>query len=47
MGLIVSVKSRNPKAMEKATQNISVNESLFIDILTECEQERAGSLLDW
>ena len=46
MGLIVSMKSQDSKAMEKITQNISVNESLFIDILAECEQERASARLE-
>jgi len=42
MGLIVSMKSRDPKAMEKIARNISVDESMFIDILAECGQERAS-----
>lgn len=46
MGLVVSMKSQDPKALEKITRNISVNESLFIDILAECEQERASARLE-
>jgi esterase/lipase len=46
MGLIVSVKSKDPKAMEKITQNISVSESMAIDILAECGQERASAKLE-
>jgi len=41
MGLIVSMHSKDPKAMEKIVQNISVDESMFIDILAECGQEQA------
>jgi hypothetical protein len=46
MGLIVSVKCENPKAIEKITQNISVNESFFIDILAECEGEQVNARLE-
>jgi hypothetical protein len=46
MGPIVSMKSQDPKAMEKITQNISVNESLLINFLAECEQERASARLE-
>jgi pimeloyl-ACP methyl ester carboxylesterase len=46
MGLILSVKSKDPKAMEKVTQNISVSESMFIDIVAECGQERASAKLE-
>lgn len=46
MGLIVSVKSKDPKAMEKITQNISVNENLFINIVAECGEERASARLE-
>ena len=46
MGLIVSVKSQNPKAMEKVAQNISVGESMFIGILAECGQEQASVKLE-
>jgi len=43
MGLIVSMKSQDAKAAEKITQNISVSESLFIDILAECGPERTSA----
>lgn len=46
MGLIVSMKSQDPKVMEKITKNISVSESMFIDILAECGQERANAKLE-
>jgi esterase/lipase len=46
MGLIVSVKAQDPKSMEKITQNISVNESLFIDISAECEEDHASVRLE-
>jgi esterase/lipase len=46
MGLIVSVKSKDPKAMEKITQNISVSESMFIEITAECGQERDSAKLE-
>jgi dienelactone hydrolase len=46
MGLIVSVKSQDPKAMEKITQNISVSESMFITIVAECGQERTSARLE-
>jgi len=46
MGLIVSAKSQDPKALEKITQNISVSENMFIDILAECGQERASARLE-
>ena len=46
MGLIVSMKSQDPKAMEKIVQNISVSESLFIDITAECEQDRASARVE-
>jgi esterase/lipase len=36
MGLIDSVRSQDPKAPEKIGHNISVNESIFIDITAEC-----------
>jgi hypothetical protein len=46
MGLIVSVKCLDPKVMEKITRNISVNESLFIDISAECEGDCASIELE-
>jgi hypothetical protein len=46
MGLHVSMKSRDPQAMEKIAQNISMDESMFIDIQAECGQERASVKLD-
>jgi len=45
MGLIVSVKSQDPKVMEKITRNISVNECLVIDIFVEFEEDRASARL--
>jgi esterase/lipase len=46
MGLIVSMKSQDPKAIEKIGKNISVRESLFIEIVAECEQDRASAKLE-
>lgn len=46
MGLIVSMKSRDPKAMEKTAQNISVNESMFIEIVAECGTKHTGVKLE-
>ena len=46
MGLIFSMKSKDPKALEKISKNISVNENLFIDIDAECNQERASARLE-
>ena len=46
MGLIVSMKSKNINAIKKIGQNISVNNSLFIDIVAECEQERVYAKLE-
>lgn len=46
MGLIVSMKSRDPKAIEKIGQGISVDNPLFIDIVAECGQERASARLE-
>lgn len=40
MGLIVSMKSKDINAIEKIGQNISISNSLFIDIVAECEQDR-------
>jgi len=46
MGLIVSVKSQDPKALEKIGHNISVNESIFIEISAECGSDRASVKLE-
>lgn len=46
MGLIVSMQSQDPKAMEKVVHNISVDESLFIDIVAECGPDRACAKLE-
>jgi hypothetical protein len=46
MGLIVSVKSQYPKALDKIAQNISVNESMFIDLTAECGQMRKSVRLE-
>ena len=45
MGLIVSMKSQDPNAIEKIGQNISIEDALFIDIVAECGQERASAQL--
>jgi len=39
MGLIVSMNSNDPKAIQKIAQNISVNESLFFNFSVACGQE--------
>ena len=41
MGLIVSMKSKDINALKKISQNISVNNSIFIDIVAECGEDRA------
>ena len=46
MGLIESVTSQDPKALEKITQNISLDENLCIDITAECGQERETVTLE-
>jgi esterase/lipase len=46
MGLIESVMSPDPKALEKITQNISLEESLCIEINAECGQERERVTLE-
>jgi esterase/lipase len=46
MGLIVSMKSRDPKAIAKIGQKIFMSESLFIDIVAECERDRACAKLE-
>ena len=46
MGLIVSMQSKDPKAMEKVAQNISVDESLRIEIRAECGPERASAAVE-
>lgn len=40
MGLIASVQSQDPKALEKVAKGISVDERLFIEITAECGQAR-------
>ncbi len=40
-GLIVSMKSPDPHAMEKIARNISIDESLFINMIAESGQEQA------
>jgi len=40
MGLIASVQSQDPKALEKIVKGISVDKSLFIEITAECGQAR-------
>ena len=46
MGLIVSAKSHDPKALEKITRNVSASESIFIDVTAECGSERASARLE-
>ncbi|HVN55954.1 MAG TPA: acyl-CoA thioester hydrolase/BAAT C-terminal domain-containing protein [Anaerolineaceae bacterium] len=46
MGLIESVMSQDPKAMEKISQKITLDESLFIDVTAECGTERASLRLE-
>jgi esterase/lipase len=46
MGLIVSVKSQDPKALKKIAQNISVSERIFIEITAECGSDRASVTLE-
>ncbi|MEJ2598311.1 MAG: acyl-CoA thioesterase/bile acid-CoA:amino acid N-acyltransferase family protein [Anaerolineales bacterium] len=46
MGPIVSMKSKDPKAIEKIGQNISVRDNIFIEIIAECEQDRASVQLE-
>jgi len=46
MGLIVSVRCQDPKAMEKITRNIGVNASLSIEISAECGTARASARLE-
>jgi hypothetical protein len=46
MGLIVSVKSQDPKALEKIGHNITVNESISIAITAECGSDRASEKLE-
>jgi dienelactone hydrolase len=46
MGLIDSVRSQDPKALEKIARNISVDKSIFIDITAECGSELASVKLE-
>ncbi len=46
MGLIVSMKSTDPKAMEKVVRGVSVEKSQFIEIVVECGQDRASAQLE-
>jgi esterase/lipase len=46
MGLIESVTSSDPKALEKITQNISLDNSLFIEVTAESGPERASVTLE-
>jgi hypothetical protein len=46
MGLIVSMKSQDPKAMEKVAQNISLDENLIIEMTAECEADSACATLE-
>src|SRR5690242_11830388 len=46
MGLIDSLKSPDPKAIEKLTQNISVDECFFIEIYAECGSDHANTRLE-
>jgi pimeloyl-ACP methyl ester carboxylesterase len=46
MGLIVSMKSKDPNAIKKIGKNISIGKSLFIDISVQCEQGQANARLE-
>ena len=46
MGLIVSMKSKDSKAIAKIGQNISIKENLLIDITAESEQGRESAQLE-
>jgi esterase/lipase len=46
MGLIVSLKCQDPHGLAKIGQNISVRESLFIDMVAECGGEKATAKLE-
>lgn len=46
MGLIVSMTSQNPKAMEQIARNISIDESLFIEISVRCGDEHTSVRLE-
>jgi dienelactone hydrolase len=46
MGLIVSMKSKDSKAIAKIGQNISIKENLLIDITAESEQGRESVQLE-
>jgi len=46
MGLIMSMKSADPRAMEKVVRDISVEKSQFIEIEVECGQDRASAQLE-
>jgi pimeloyl-ACP methyl ester carboxylesterase len=40
MGLVVSVKSTDPKALQKIAQNISIDEDMYIEFVAECGEEK-------
>ncbi len=46
MGLIVSMTSQDPHAMEKVSRTISIEENLFIDIVAESGQDQASVRLE-
>jgi len=46
MGLIVSMKSKNANALKKIGQNVSVDKSIFINIVAECEQDSVSVKLE-
>jgi pimeloyl-ACP methyl ester carboxylesterase len=46
MGLIVSMKSKDPNAIKKIGKNISIGKSLFIDISVQCQQGQANARLE-
>jgi hypothetical protein len=46
MGLIVSMKSSDPKALEKIARNISIEQDLPINLSAECGAERANATLE-
>ncbi|NMB55971.1 MAG: acyl-CoA thioesterase [Leptolinea sp.] len=46
MGLVVSVKSRDPKALQKIAQHISINEIMYIEFSAECEGEKVYATVE-
>jgi hypothetical protein len=46
MGLIASLRSRDKNAVKKIGRNLSVNESMFIDVTAECEQGKESTRME-